>query len=1059
MRMDVLPEDSGRREQTLDAGAETILALHRLARVAQTQAADSPAYARQIDQTHQAITDYCGRAGRFFTVLFTPQATFVGGELLRGPRSTQDAALELASYFQGRSISELAVTRDVTPQDLYELSLLLVPGVQTGEFSNPRIRVRAASEAARHRGLVVEHLPIDRRIARTYGEAIVSMRQLYDELLAGLHVLPPRIKRIAQSLVELSSGQNPFFVGVTETYHASPDEAVRAVHAAILAAAMARELGADRLHSVEIVMAALLHDVAIARIRARAAEQTGRSNDDPESDAELPAGTAATLGTFSGLSEASMPRAVIAFESQWARFPGPLGPVYQGARAPTLHARIVSTAHAWAKLRVPDSSLYEERKSLDQTMTELLDHVHDASDLVMTRLLVSTLRFYPLGSIVDLNTGEVAEVVRSVEVGHGAPTVRVTVDSDGTEIDEPFDVDLADPSSASRRIVRIRNIERWRRAERPLTRSPARSSVAPNSVPAPLSDTRGSLPSISPGLLDGLNNESEDFIQSLRSELSDQLADVLPMSSARPPMPTIDDSVESLVVREPSSPPSFARTLPTPSARGTLAATPLVHVLVYVLEHAVTGSVELIDPDAVSHIVYVRKGAPVKVRTGRLLAPLGEVLAHSGKVASESIAGLVTDARNDGVLVGEHMISQGLITRGQLWSALEIQIPLKLEWLANLPPKTEYVLYKDVNLLERWGGADAVAADPVHVIHSVARRWHDQARIRTALARISKHPLIVRADAKIGGLKLSQEERSVLDAMREQRTTLGVLHHMHLADPDAVNSLVYALALTRQLQLPNQPKAPPMGLRAASLPVPSSRGFSSHAPVAVSAPPPTSSEGVPRQAGRRPGDRDDSRPAPASYEVPAPALSGSIASPMSSATGVPPVSSSRERMTESARRGFNLTQSGQMATSASAAPPNVSRPITPSDALDAADRALEGMGAFRRAELAAAKGDFVSAEVLAEEAIALDPEPVDYRALLAWVHAQSSGPEQLPDMIATLSELLVGHPDHPRVLLYRARLYKRQGALGEAIADYEAHLRVSPKSREGLAELNALRGG
>lgn len=297
MRMEAVPEEPGRRDQSLDAGAEALMAVFRLGRVALMHDPSNQAFVRQLEQTHQALIDYCARAGRFFSALFTPAATFVGGELLRAPRSTQEAAAELGSMLEARNVAEIGISKDVSPEDLLDFARFLAAGAS---FSNGRIRVRGLDDLARTRGLVVEHLPIDQRIARVYGEAIIAMRRLFDELLGGRYVLPPRIKRIAHTLVDLAAGQNPFFVGVTETRHAQPDEAVRAVHAAFLAAAMAREIGAARDKSVDIVLAALLHDAALPRIRARAVEQTGRTGEEPEADTELPAGTAATLNRLGG---------------------------------------------------------------------------------------------------------------------------------------------------------------------------------------------------------------------------------------------------------------------------------------------------------------------------------------------------------------------------------------------------------------------------------------------------------------------------------------------------------------------------------------------------------------------------------------------------------------------------------------------------------------------------------------------------------------------------------------------------------------------------------------
>lgn len=1090
MRLEVTPEEPGRREQTLDAGAETVVALYRLARVAQMHDPSNQAYQRQIEQTEQAVVDYCGRAGRFFSVLFTPSATFVGGELLRGPRGTEDFAAELGTLLEARGISEIIITREVTPEDIFELSRLLAPGAQAGAFQNARIRVRSVEDTARARGLVVEHLPIDHHIARTYGEAIVAVRRLFDELLAGRYVLPPRIKRIAQSLVDLAVGQNPFFVGVSETPHPTSDEALRAVHAAILSAAMAREIGADRAKSVDIVMAALLHDVAVPRIRARAVEQTGRTGEAPEADAELPAGTAATMAGFSGLFEESMVRGVVAFESQWSRFTGPLGPLYHGARPPTLQARIVAIAHEWSRLRL--SPLRERPKSADQAVAALIEDLRDPSDLAVARLLFSTLRFYPAGTVVELDTREIAEVVSSGEVGHGTPVVRITHDEAGAALEAPREIDLADEAATPRRsVVRVRSVEGWRRLERATT--PAEPAPRKAAAEAP----RGSLPSISPGFLDagappaGAADPGSDFIQILRTELNEQLSEVFPREKSTP---NIDEAVvaearaSAKAMLSPDSVASLSSSkprpgLPQPAAKGTLATTPLVHVLIYVLDHAITGSIELTEADGeTTHSIYVRRGAPVKVKTGRLVAPLGELLASAGKLALDRVPDLVIASQRDGVLFGERLISQGLISRGQLWSTLELQIPLKLERLANLAPETKYVLYKDVNLLETWGGADAVAADPVHVIHSVVRAWHDRVRIKQTLARIAKHPLIIRPDAKIAGLKLAPDERAVLDAIREQRATMSVLQHMRLADAEALHSLVYTLAITRQLDLPNQKKSGPMGLRAASLPAPPPRhsappsrrkSGADFGAVSASTPPgpkrtqssaeitaiPDIADAIASALSSPPpagAPELGPLPPPASapiVDMSSPMSSSLAASPLSS-TGVPPVSSSRERLTESARARALPSSSGTPAVA-----PASSLPVSsPADALDQADRSLEAMGRFRLAEAAVVKGDFLTAESLAREAIELDSEPIDYRAMLVWVRSQSTPTERLAEPLDALTDLLVEHPEHPRTLLYRARVLRRQGRTREAILDYEAHLAVSPKSKEALAELKALRG-
>ena len=87
---------------------------------------------------------------------------------------------------------------------------------------SPKIRLRAVADAARLRGIEVERLPIEQRIVRNYATAVVILRRFFDDLAASRYVLPRRIKRVAQSLVDLSAGDTPAFLGVTEARNAEP---------------------------------------------------------------------------------------------------------------------------------------------------------------------------------------------------------------------------------------------------------------------------------------------------------------------------------------------------------------------------------------------------------------------------------------------------------------------------------------------------------------------------------------------------------------------------------------------------------------------------------------------------------------------------------------------------------------------------------------------------------------------------------------------------------------------------------------------------------------------
>ena len=269
------------------------------------------------------------------------------------------------------------------------------------------------TDAARFRGLEIEQLSFEQKVVRTYASAVVIMRRFFADLQASRYVLPRRIKRVAQSLVDLSEGSTPAFLGVTDVRNQNFDEAGRAVNTAILAVSMARELTHDRVLLAQIAMAAMMHDVG--RPRAAALGDAGprmpgvvaRISEDAED--KLAAGTAAVLTALGRVNGPTITRTVVAFESLWLRRERFLGPLYAGGRPATVHAKILQISRRYNDLVTPEPGLPEPQP--DFAIATISQELPDAADRTILRLLVATLRLLPVGTMVQLTTNEVAEII------------------------------------------------------------------------------------------------------------------------------------------------------------------------------------------------------------------------------------------------------------------------------------------------------------------------------------------------------------------------------------------------------------------------------------------------------------------------------------------------------------------------------------------------------------------------------------------------------------------------------------------------------------------------
>src|SRR6202044_1310631 len=193
------------------------------------------------------------------------------------------------------------------------------------------------------------------------------------------------------------------------------DAAGRAVNTAILAVTMAREITSDRVLLAQIAMAAMMHDVGRPRAAALGGPGIAGVQAKVSEDAEdkLAAGTAAVLTALGRVNEPTVVRTVVAYEALWLRRQRFIGPLYQSTRLPTIHAKILQIARRYNDLLTPEPGL--PPPSPDFAIATLAEELSEPSDHTVLRLLVAALGLFPVGTVVQLTTNEVAEILPSAQ--------------------------------------------------------------------------------------------------------------------------------------------------------------------------------------------------------------------------------------------------------------------------------------------------------------------------------------------------------------------------------------------------------------------------------------------------------------------------------------------------------------------------------------------------------------------------------------------------------------------------------------------------------------------
>ncbi len=208
-------------------------------------------------------------------------------------------------------------------------------------------------------------------------------------------------------------------------------------------------------------------------------------------------------------------------------------------------------------------------------------------------------------------------------------------------------------------------------------------------------------------------------------------------------------------------PPTTERPSPSASAEGTLARVPFPLLLAQIARRAFSGTLVVTEPEGASHALFFDGGRPVRGRT---------------------------DAR------GKSLLSA----------------------MTNAPPPSVYALHAGLEAIVH--GWEPAPSDPLSAILAAVREWADEARIEAVVAALPAKELRLHPAAQPHRFSVTSEEKEILDAIKAGWLTLRDMLEAYPSREGVVRRLVYALAITRHLDLgrpgtwpiaaPGAPRAP-----------------------------------------------------------------------------------------------------------------------------------------------------------------------------------------------------------------------------------------------------------
>lgn len=332
---------------------------------------------------------------------------------------------ELASYifelFDRLKMGGFLIEEAMNPEQVRQLLRVMVYAPPV-ERTFERIRARLAEKNLPVRvnrtlttgGPVDEEAVLERRAYTflTYSKLVVLYRGLLGEDAEqpmNRTFLVKKITRTVLNLVDICLEDDHTFLGVASAKSGDAYEPHHAANTTVLSIALGEKIGLGKVELADLGLAAVFHDIGLRSMPAEILDKAGSLGSEERSviESHTLRSVEFLLGEPS-FDKSVLQRIVTAFEHH-AREDGGGYPTLD--RRPHLFSRIVAITDAFDALTTdrPWRSAYLP----DEALGLMLEEAGEKFDPLLLKVFVNTLGIYPVGTLVRLDSGELAVVVYS----------------------------------------------------------------------------------------------------------------------------------------------------------------------------------------------------------------------------------------------------------------------------------------------------------------------------------------------------------------------------------------------------------------------------------------------------------------------------------------------------------------------------------------------------------------------------------------------------------------------------------------------------------------------
>ncbi|MFP4475509.1 MAG: HD-GYP domain-containing protein [Desulfatibacillaceae bacterium] len=422
-------------------GARLVRNLYRLAQTVRMYQDNNQVLAGLAEEFGGLVGKWCRRQGDF-TLKLARGRFFLDGEKI--PVSRQDIRVhrDLLHYFRKRNLDGFHFDVPDKPLSVGVVCDFARLLNQAENESDPVEWIRDRLEESRFGWVEVVRAPrseededddeiVDEearrreRARKTYSFALASIREISEKLVHSKRVGVSRLKRMAQQMVDLLMEDESLFMGMSTIRDYDDYTFSHSVNVAILALGLGKYVGLGKPDLESLAICGLLHDLGKVNIPQEIINKPGRLNE--EEFRQIRRHPLFSVGQIAKLnvSRDLKSRIMLAPFEHHLKYDLTGYPKTSRKQPISLFGRIITIADFFDAVTSP-RKYRSTTFSPDQALMMLLRESGTCFDPLLVKAFVNMLGVYPVGTLLLLDSGEMALVVDRDTTGDRNP-LRVLI--------------------------------------------------------------------------------------------------------------------------------------------------------------------------------------------------------------------------------------------------------------------------------------------------------------------------------------------------------------------------------------------------------------------------------------------------------------------------------------------------------------------------------------------------------------------------------------------------------------------------------------------------------